>query len=272
MQSSQVKDKKFSIKDIGMTYEDIRIAGSSRNSLNAAIIGKVLQMELTDLRCLYNGLGINGASGLTMDSLHCVMLWMYLTGKAKRFGLSKLGVLEYNMRKGGTKWESRSSTILRESDSMIIEKRLAYLLGLTKEQSWICRYAAETLINGEKSEKLILLKRLLMNTRKRPLRDDYAEILPYLENTEFRDSHGTRVVYDTRIFMNMLDIIRIAMRHAYSGPAPSDYIMAIKGSTDCKNKVRERIAPVLQKLVPMINMANTDNISAKLFLNSIKLS
>ena len=269
---SQSENKKFSIKDVGMTYEDIRIAGNSRNSLNAAILGRILQMELTDLRCLYNGLGINGASGLTIDSLHCVMLWMYLTGKAKRFGLNKLGVLEYAMRRGGTKWESRSSTILREGDSMLIEKRLAHLLRLTKEQSWICRYAADTLINGEKSEKLVLLKRLIMNTRKHPLRDDYADILPYLENTELRDSHGSRVVYDTRVFMNMLDIIRIAMRHAYNGPAPSDYIMAIKGSTECKEKVKSKIAPVLQKLVPMINIAKADSISAKLFLNSIKLS
>lgn len=263
---------KFCLKDAGITYEDIKIAGNSRNSLDASILGKVLQMELTDMRCLYNGLGISGASGLSLDSLQCVMMWMYLTGKAKYFGFNKSGVVEYTMRKGGVKWDNRSSTILRDEDSFGIETRLTGILKLKPEQAWICKYAVETLIRGEKSEKLMFLKRILMNTRKAPPRKDYANILPYLENTELRDKHKTRVVFDTRTFLNMLDVIRIAMRHAYSGAAPSDYIVAIEGSEKCKEKLRSKILPVMQKIIPIINVARPDTLSAKLLYDSIRLS
>ena len=262
---------KFCLKDVGITYENIRVSGNARNSFDAVILEKVLQMELTDLRCLYNGLGITGVSGLSIDSLQCVMLWMYLTGRAKYYGLSKTGVVEYTMRKGGRKWEGRSSTILHDEDSYGIETRLAGVLKLTPDQAWICKYAAETLIRGEKSEKLMFLKRVLMNTRKDPPRKDYALIIPYLRNTELRDKHGTRVVFDTKTFLNMLDVIRICMRHAYRGAAPSDYIIAMKSSEAFKEKFIGKLPDSVKKFFPIINLARPDTESAKLFLNSIRL-
>lgn len=264
-------DKKFCLKDAGITYENIRIAGNARNCFDAAILGKVLQMNLTDMRCLYNGLGITGASGLSVDSLQCVMLWMYLTGKAHYFGFSKTGVVEYTMRKGGVKWENRSSALLHDEDSYGIETRIADIMKLDQNQAWLCKYAAEVLIRGEKSEKLMFLKRLLMNTRKAPPRKDYAKILPYLINTEFRDKHNTRVVFDTRTVLNMFDVIRICMRHAYNGAAPSDYVVAIKGSTACKERLKEKMLPAVQKFFPIINLARPETESAQLFLDGIRL-
>jgi len=268
---SQSEDKKFCLKDVGITYENIRVSGNARNSFDAAILGKVLQMGLTDLRCLYNGLGITGASGLSLDSLQCVMLWMYLTGRAKYYGLSKSGLVEYTMKKGSKKWDNRSSTILHDEDSYGIETRLAEILKLEPNQVWICKYAAETLIRGEKSEKLMFLKRVLMNTRKAPPRKDYALILPYLINTELRDKHGTRVVFDTKTFLNMLDVIRICMRHAYKGASPSDYLIAMRGSEAFKEKFKSKIADPVKKFFPVINLARPDTESAKVFLDSIRL-
>lgn len=260
----------YTIKNIGITYSDLARGGNGRIKLTPAIISKVLDMSIEELREFYIFLGLTGDFALTLEGLHCALFWLYLADRIRFFGFDAKCRAPYKVRRHSKNWESRCSTEITDEEYQGMMQRFLQFTGAGKEYAWAFKYVIDTIVNSYKQDKILAIKQVLFNTSNKPWREDYAVINDKINAMDLRDRRNMKIRMPAKTFYNMMDIIRITAFHGYSG-IPLDFRDAIRGNRFFIKKVEDGICPEMKKYCVLPSIKTLKDEFPRLFLKALCL-
>ena len=223
---------------LGYTYKDYLEMGRLNFRFPSGTLQKVFDMSNEELIAIAEECGVvpgNGINPNTTEGLELLLLWLYLSGRIKFYGLNNYASVEYNIPKGSDEYEHKASASSFDGEAANWVKRLLYIMAWPKEFSWTLHYIAKPLVEGDQDTRYTILQNMLWNCGKKIIREDYKAIDSNL-NVNSIQYRKVRVCNSRVNLYCMWDRLRIAACHLYKGNK-KDFISAMQGNTKCLEKI-----------------------------------